>query len=197
VSVVANVVNRRDMEQIEAQQRLLLESAEELRSMSVRDPLTRLFNRRYLEETLERELHRAAREERPFGLVMLDVDDLKETNDRRGHAAGDELLRQVGELLSSQVRKADAACRYGGDEFVLILPGANREGALTLAEKIRTSAASLRPGKAVRPDAAQTLSFGVAVLPDHGGTGKELLAAADAALYRAKREGRGQLRLAD
>lgn len=197
VSVVANVVNRQDMEQIEEQRRLLLKSAEELRSMSVRDPLTGLFNRRYLEETLERELHRSAREGQSFGLVMLDVDDLKAMNDRRGHAAGDQLLRQVGELLSGQVRRGDAACRYGGDEFVLILPGATADGSSKLAEKIRAGAGLLRLDDATGPRPTPSLSIGVAVFPDHGRTSEELLAAADAALYRAKREGRGRLQVAD
>jgi len=161
---------------------------ETLRSQAIRDPLTGLFNRRYMEETIERELNRVRRLGGPLGVVMMDLDHFKQYNDTFGHQAGDEILTALGNLLKSQVRGEDIACRYGGEEFLLIMPGTSAEVALERAEMLRQLVKEMHlhyPG--LKPI---SLSLGVAVFPDHGDTSLEIIRAADAALYRAKRAGR-------
>jgi diguanylate cyclase (GGDEF)-like protein/PAS domain S-box-containing protein len=162
---------------------------ETLRQQSIRDPLTGLFNRRYLEETLEREIRRAARGQRPVGIIMLDLDHFKRFNDMFGHDAGDTLLRELGTFLWTHVRGEDIACRYGGEEFTLVLPDASLEAARERAEFLREEVKHLNLRHAGEPLGAVALSLGVAVFPDHGPTGEIVLKAADVALYRAKREG--------
>ncbi|MBV5323311.1 GGDEF domain-containing protein, partial [bacterium] len=154
------------------------------------DNLTNLFNQRYLEETLERELRRAARKQVPLGIIMLDIDYFKNVNDTQGHAAGDALLKELGKLLKEQTRYADIACRYGGDEFVLILPEASLDATRGRAEDLRDKVGRLHVEYRDKILEPITISLGVAVFPDHGATGKEVLESADIALYRAKREGR-------
>ncbi|MDO9070950.1 MAG: diguanylate cyclase, partial [Deltaproteobacteria bacterium] len=141
---------------------------ETLRSQAIRDSLTGLFNRRYLEETMEREINRAKRQEIPLGVIMMDLDHFKQYNDTFGHSAGDELLSALGILLKSHIRGEDIACRYGGEEFLVILPGASMEIALERAESLRLAVKEMHqhyPG--LKPT---TLSLGVAVYPDHGDT---------------------------
>lgn len=167
-----------------------LKLRETLRSQSIRDPLTSLFNRRYMEETLERELRRAERTRRPLGLVMLDLDNFKAFNDSFGHDAGDRLLVELGALLRTNVRSGDVACRYGGEEFVLILPDATGEETRARVEEIREAARRLRLTYRGRLITAPTFSAGIAALSADGLTGEDLLRAADAALYRAKGAGR-------
>ncbi len=163
---------------------------EALEHLSVRDPLTGLFNRRYLEESLERELHRASRKQRPLGVIMLDLDHFKHFNDTYGHEAGDTLLRELGRFLQAHIRREDIACRYGGEEFILILPEAwldvTRERAEWLREEIKNLTVKFH-GQVL---GALTLSLGVAVFPQHAATASSLLRASDLALYRAKAEGR-------
>jgi diguanylate cyclase (GGDEF)-like protein len=170
---------------------------ETLRSQSIRDPLTGLFNRRYMEETLDRELSRAEREHCPLSLILLDIDRFKQYNDTFGHEAGDIVLSSLGALLRSASRAGDVACRYGGEEFVLILPAASLADAQRRAEEIRDAIRGLRVTHGGRPLEAVRCSMGVAAFPEHGGMSGALLRAADAALYRAKREGRDQVVLAD
>jgi diguanylate cyclase (GGDEF)-like protein len=170
---------------------------ETLRSQSIRDPLTGLFNRRYMEETLDRELSRSEREHRPLALILLDIDRFKQFNDTFGHEAGDIILSSLGALLRSASRAGDVACRYGGEEFVLILPAASLGDALRRAEEIREAIRGLRVTHGGRSLESVRCSMGVAAYPEHGGVGGTLLRAADAALYRAKREGRDQVVLAD
>jgi diguanylate cyclase (GGDEF)-like protein/PAS domain S-box-containing protein len=167
-----------------------------LRSQSILDPLTGLFNRRYLEETLELELARATRGHRAIGIIMLDLDHFKPLNDSCGHDAGDELLRELAGLLKSRVRDGDIACRYGGEEFVLILPEAPMELAQRRAEELREEVKRLRVSHRGRVIGPITASAGVAAFPDHGRTRSALLHAADAALYQAKAEGRDRVILA-
>jgi len=185
--------NIRDITERKQAQDALLKNQALLREQSVRDHLTGLFNRRYMEETLERELLRAIRKHLSLGVIMVDMDELKRFNDMWGHAAGDEILRELGNLLFRQVRGEDIACRYGGDEFILILPDASLEVALERAQRISEYAQDFQlqfEGKRLE---AVTLSIGVAVFPEHGATSMGILRAVDAALYRAKREGRGLL----
>jgi diguanylate cyclase (GGDEF)-like protein len=166
---------------------------ESLRRQAIRDPLTNLFNRRYLEESLDREVHRAQRKGTGVGILMLDIDHFKPYNDAHGHAAGDILLRTLGTHLLACVRTEDIACRYGGEEFVLILPDASLENTLRRAEQIREGVSRLDASGPERPLGAVTVSIGVAAFPEHGKTLGTLLGAADAALYAAKSAGRNRV----
>jgi diguanylate cyclase (GGDEF)-like protein/PAS domain S-box-containing protein len=185
--------NIRDITERKQAQDALLKSQALLREQSVRDYLTGLFNRRYMEETLERELLRASRKKLSLGIIMLDVDDFKQFNDTYGHAAGDDILRELGSLLLRQIRGEDIACRYGGDEFILIMPDATQEVTRQRAELVCESARMSHlqfEGQSLAP---VTLSLGVAVFPEHGSTSTGILRAADAALYRAKHSGRDRV----
>ena len=164
---------------------------EMLRNQVIRDPVTGLFNRRYMTESLEREVHRARRGGTPLGIVMLDVDHFKPFNDRFGHEAGDRLLRTLGEFLRTRTRGQDIACRYGGDEFTLILPGASLDVTRRRAEELRREFKRL--GLLEPALGPVTLSMGVATFPGHGSTWEEVLREADGALYRAKHAGRDQV----
>jgi len=166
---------------------------ETLRSESIRDALTGLFNRRYLEETLEREIQRAARNGPPLGVIMLDIDHFKRFNDTLGHEAGDALLHELGLFFLTRIRGADIACRYGGEEFTLVLPEAPLKATRQRAEELREGVKALRVQHRGQPLGPITLSLGVAGFPDHGSNKEVLLRAADAALYRAKQEGRDRV----
>jgi diguanylate cyclase (GGDEF)-like protein len=166
---------------------------ETLRSQSIRDPLTSLFNRRYMEESLQREMRRAARGRQPVGIIMLDIDYFKEFNDSHGHEAGDALLQSVGAILQRSVRAEDIVCRYGGEEFVLILPDAPLSEAAQRAEHVRQAIGHLTMQFHRQSLRQITVSAGVAVYPDHGPGGDAVLRAADAALYQAKTRGRNRI----
>ena len=166
---------------------------ESLQMQAVRDPLTGLYNRRYLEQALERELRRAVREKTPVGILMADIDFFKRINDTAGHAAGDEVLRELGRFFTDHLRPYDVACRFGGEEFTLILPGSTLETAARQAERLRESVRELTPSYEGRPLGPLSLSLGVAAFPEDGDTAEALLSAADAALYRAKAAGRNRV----
>jgi diguanylate cyclase (GGDEF)-like protein/PAS domain S-box-containing protein len=170
---------------------------ETLRYQVIHDPLTELFNRRYLEETLAREIYRVKRKGASLGVFMLDLDHFKRFNDTYGHEAGDNLLRALGQFLQVHIRQEDVACRYGGEEFVLILPEAPREVLLNRAEQIRKSIPQLQIFQRSQVLESTTVSLGVAIFPEHGTSGEDLLRAADAALYRAKAAGRNRVEVAD
>lgn len=174
-----------------------LKLRETLRSQSIRDPLTGLFNRRYMEESLERELHRAHRKHSAVGIIMLDIDRFKRFNDTFGHDAGDTLLRELGTFLQSHVRGEDIACRCGGEEFTLILPETSPVVARQRAEDIREGVKHLSVQHHHQPLGAITFSVGVATFPDHGETAEAVLRAADGALYRAKHAGRDRIEVAE
>jgi diguanylate cyclase (GGDEF)-like protein len=165
---------------------------ERLREQSARDQLTGLFNRRYMEESVDRELRRAGRDGSTLGLLMMDLDHFKDLNDGFGHAAGDLMLRAVGGFLGSSVRGDDVACRFGGEEFVVILPHASMENTRRRAEALREGMKRLQlESSESLPNI--TMSIGVACSPDHGETREELIHAADVALYRAKAGGRDRV----
>ena len=170
-----------------------LKLRETLRNQSIRDPLTGLFNRRYLEETLERELRRADRTHGALGVVMIDLDHFKTFNDTYGHDAGDMLLRELGRLLQTSIRGGDVACRYGGEEFLLIMPGADVDITRKRAEHLRDAVQHLFVSYHGQSVGSVTMSAGVAAFPQHGTTSETLVQAADAALYRAKGEGRDRV----
>ncbi len=169
---------------------------EALRTQSVRDALTGLYNRRYLEETLEREMRRAARAAQSLGILMIDLDHFKKFNDTYGHDAGDAVLRETGVSLTKGIRAEDFVCRFGGEEFVVILPTADPETSHARAERLRTKIRELTIMYQGKSLGIVTISVGVAAFPAHGTSPKELMAAADAALYEAKRGGRDQVVMA-
>jgi diguanylate cyclase (GGDEF)-like protein/PAS domain S-box-containing protein len=168
-----------------------------LRHQSVHDALTGLYNRRHMEESLNREIPRALRIGKPLAVVMADLDHFKTFNDNYGHEAGDAVLAEVGHLLKSSVRSSDIACRYGGEEFALVLPDTAIDGTLARLEAIREHIASLRVPYRGQTLGGLTISMGVALLPEHGSTPEDLLLMADKALYHAKRAGRNQVQLAE
>lgn len=166
---------------------------ERLRLQSIREPLTGLFNRRYLEEAMARELSRCQRRGLPLSLMMFDLDHFKAFNDLHGHAGGDALLAAFGQLLREHARAEDIACRYGGEEFTLILPEAEIGAALQRAQSIRAAIEDMHVQYLGRELPKVTLSIGVAGYPGDGNTAESLLRAADEALYRAKRNGRNRV----
>ncbi|WP_199248408.1 diguanylate cyclase [[Phormidium] sp. ETS-05] len=167
-----------------------------LKDQSIRDPLTGLFNRRYMEESLEREVRRAERNNQSIGIMMLDVDHFKRFNDTYGHEAGDIILRELSQVLQISIRSSDIACRYGGEEFALIMPEAPLDITLQRAEKLCQKVRTLKVQYRHQLLGPLTISLGVASFPQHGPTGGSLIQAADAALYRAKNEGRDRVCLA-
>jgi diguanylate cyclase (GGDEF)-like protein/PAS domain S-box-containing protein len=166
---------------------------ETLSNQSIRDPLTGLFNRRYMEENFQREILRAARKKDPIGVVMIDIDHFKNFNDLHGHAAGDRVLVELAGFLQSRMRGADIVCRHGGEEFTLILPECTLENARFRAEQLVDGARQMAVQDGGLPLGRITLSMGVAAYPENGMTPAALLAAADAALYKAKQTGRDRV----
>jgi diguanylate cyclase (GGDEF)-like protein len=174
-----------------------IELRERLENMALRDGLTGLYNRRFLDEMLERDLAKLKRDNKVAALLLLDVDHFKRFNDTHGHQAGDEALRRVATALGSSVRASDVVCRYGGEEFLVFLPDCNVTEATAKAETIRAAVAgtSMSIGERVIPNV--TISIGLAMFSAHGATRGQLIHAADAALYRAKGAGRNRVIAAD
>jgi diguanylate cyclase (GGDEF)-like protein len=170
-----------------------LKLREVLRNQSIRDPLTGLFNRRYLEETLNREVHRAARTKRSISAVMLDLDYFKRFNDGFGHQAGDMLLKEIASVIQARVRAGDLACRYGGEEFALILFETDMTGAHKCVETIREAIKHLTLQYRGGTLDSVTISAGIASFPAHGDNPDDIMRAADDALYRAKKAGRDRI----
>jgi diguanylate cyclase (GGDEF)-like protein len=165
---------------------------ERLREESIHDALTGLYNRRYLEETLVRELILAEREAYPVTVIMGDLDHFKAVNDLYGHLTGDEVLRVFGDLMRRHARGSDIYCRYGGEEFLLVMPGMAEQQAVERAEELRSTMAAAPVGHGASTIAV-TASFGVATFPRDGRTGDALIAAADRAMYAAKAAGRNRV----
>jgi diguanylate cyclase (GGDEF)-like protein len=169
---------------------------EALQNQSVRDPLTGLYNRRFMKESLDRELSRTHRAGGSLAVVMLDVDRFKAFNDVYGHEAGDAVLRALGHFLQENIRTGDIPCRYGGEEFLVILPDTSVEAAVNRAEELRRGIRNLQVQAGRRQLEQISASFGVAMAPQHGELADELVAAAAGALYRAKQQGRDRVVLA-
>ena len=167
-----------------------------VQEQAIHDPLTGLYNRRQMEELLAREFLRTQRSGSPFSVVMVDIDHFKRINDQYGHECGDEVLRQVAALLGNAVRRSDIVCRYGGEEFLILLLGASLENALRRAAEIHRSVRNLIVPLRGEP-VAIAASFGIAACPEHGTDRDALLRAADGALYRAKNAGRDRIVAAD
>jgi diguanylate cyclase (GGDEF)-like protein len=175
-----------------------LELRDQLRNQAIRDQLTGLYNRRFLEDALARETGRAARSGEAVAVASLDVDHFKRINDTHGHEAGDAVLRSLGRILRETTRKTDIVGRFGGEEFLLLLPGANLEVAQARAEEVLDAVRAMQvaiPGGATLDNV--TASIGLAVMPLHVGKGDALVAAADAALYQAKGQGRNRVMASD
>ena len=174
-----------------------LKLSESLRDQSVRDPLTHLFNRRYMTETLERELHRARRDQgSPVCLVLLDLDHFKQVNDTYGLGAGDAVLLEFAAILIQHSRQSDVACRLGGEEFVLVLPDCPIEAAQRRAEQILSTVRRISWAHKGQELGPITVSAGVASCLDSASDAGSLLQAADKALYRAKDAGRDRVEVA-
>lgn len=170
---------------------------EKLHSQSIRDPLTGLFNRRYMEESLEREIHRANRSNNSIGIIMLDIDHFKQVNDSYGHEAGDAILHNLGCLLLSQVRAGDIACRFGGEEFIIILPDASAETTRQRAEEIRQAVEKIKVDHEGEVLNQITVSLGTAAFPKNSASIDGIIHQADKALYQAKHNGRNRVESAD
>jgi diguanylate cyclase (GGDEF)-like protein/PAS domain S-box-containing protein len=170
-----------------------LKLRDELRQQTIHDQLTGLFNRRYLDETLPRDLHQAQRRKAPLCVVMLDIDDFKQFNDSFGHGPGDTILREVGRVLRDRLRKSDISCRYGGDEFVLVLRDSSIADTQERMEQIRLFLKELEIHYGEQVLGPITLSVGIAQAPEHGTTTRVLLRSADEAMYAAKEAGRDRI----
>jgi diguanylate cyclase (GGDEF)-like protein len=166
-----------------------------LSELVIRDPLTGLFNRRYLDESLEREIARARRSGTPLGVMMIDIDHFKHINDTFGHSVGDQVLVGVSRCMQSMARGEDILCRYGGEEFVLVMT-ASHAVIHERAERVREGVRGLNIVHLDRHIGQVTISIGIAIHPDHGVTAFDAMQAADAALYRAKESGRNRTILA-
>jgi diguanylate cyclase (GGDEF)-like protein len=167
-----------------------------LKAQSIRDPLTGLFNRRYMEETFERELYRADRDGSTIGTIMLDLDHFKQFNDAFGHDGGDAILKEFSQLLLARTRKEDVVCRYGGEEFLIVLPGASLDDTHYRAESLLAAIRNIAVVSRGRELGHVSASMGVALYPNHGSTMGLLIRAADEALYQAKAHGRDRVMLA-
>ena len=178
--------------QMENQLHEVEEEKSKLREQVVRDPLTGVFNRRFLDDMLPRELSRATREGYPVAIIMLDLDHFKRINDEYSHATGDEVLKSFTQLLRQGARDSDMVCRYGGEEFVVIMPKMSVDSAL---ERVDAWRAELQESTIACGDCRIniTVSAGIAAFPMHGDTPEELLARADEMLYRSKRLGRSRI----
>jgi diguanylate cyclase (GGDEF)-like protein/PAS domain S-box-containing protein len=170
---------------------------ETLQNQSIRDSLTGLFNRRYLEEALQKEIARAHRNQSSVVIVMVDVDHFKQVNDTYGHDAGDAALQAIAQILKTNIRESDTACRYGGEEMTLVFPDTSLEEAIAMAEKLRQQIQHLVVKFGSQQLRDLSASFGVAIFPAHGMVVPELIRTADTALYRAKATGRNKVVVAD
>lgn len=170
-----------------------LKLQQELRFQSLRDPLTGLYNRRYLQESLSQEIDRARRKQQFVSVIMLDVDHFKRFNDLYGHSAGDLVLASVGSFLQFKIRQYDIACRYGGEELTIVMPDASKEDTILRAEAIRIGIKELHLKHEGKRLESITVSIGVSCFPDDGTDASSLIKAADKALYRAKEEGRDRV----
>jgi len=187
----------RQLVQLTAMALASLEMRKKMEHQSIRDGLTGLFNRHFLEIALERELARATRRKGSLAVLMIDIDHFKKLNDQFGHSAGDAVLKEVAHTFSTCVRTEDLVCRYGGEEFTIILPDITSEAAFNRAEVIRKAVANLRTELDNDLYSSITISIGAAIFPQDGQTSELLLRHADAALYRAKREGRNRVIMVD
>ncbi len=171
-----------------------LEKASQFEQLAITDPLTGLYNRRFLEDRLQAEFSRSERQHQSFCIILADLDSFKAYNDICGHLAGDNALRKVADLMRRSAREMDIVTRYGGEEFCLILPGTGKKESVFVGERIRRAIETESfPGETHLPLGRLTTSIGISAFPADGVTANELIHAADLALYRAKDMGRNRL----
>jgi diguanylate cyclase (GGDEF)-like protein len=192
LEVARSALDREVIKRLWTEQDMALEN-QQLRNQSVRDPLTGLYNRRYLEESLTREESRARRSGLPLSMMMIDIDHFKRFNDSYGHAAGDAVLWSVSRCMESMTRPEDILCRFGGEEFVLVMTNTAPAMLRQRAHALRNEIAKLNIEYEHRPIGPITLSIGLATFPDNGGNAYAVLQAADSALYQAKSGGRDRI----
>ncbi len=168
---------------------------ETLKVQAIRDPLTGLYNRRHMEASFHREISRAQRHDVPLGVIMIDIDHFNVFNDTYGHDLGDRVLSEIGAFIQEHVRDEDIACRYGGEEIIIILPGASLRNTHRRAEQLRAGIEGLVV-EMYGEEHTVTASLGLAIFPEHGASSKEVIRAADSALYEAKNKGRNRVVLA-
>jgi diguanylate cyclase (GGDEF)-like protein len=167
-----------------------LKMQDSLRQQSIHDSLTGLFNRRYMKDSLEREMYRSKRHNIPFGVIMLDIDYFKKFNDEYGHDVGDMVLERIGRLVKLTVRPEDIPCRYGGEEFLIILPNANEDGTNQCAARLLEETRRIKVKNKGTLLGGVTISLGVASYPVNGDTIEQIVKAADTAMFDAKNAGR-------
>lgn len=189
ISVLASMLNRKQIEEIEEQKEHLRQNANQLQEAAVRDTLTGLYNRRYMADIIQAEINRATRQRQPISLMMVDIDNFKDINDSYGHVFGDYILSTVAGIFSKSMRNFDLVCRYGGDEFVIMLPGSAMENTRERADVLRRLIQDYTFALDGQT-AAVTISVGISEYPACAQTEEDLLKAADRALYSAKRNGR-------
>jgi len=193
ITTVREITERKQMEaELQKTNEELQALHETLREQATRDSLTGLYNRRYFNETTKREFARAKRDNYPVSLMIMDIDLFKEINDSYGHAFGDDVLRILSAQINKHIRAGDIAYRYGGDEFVIIMPGAGIETARDRADIICKAFKTLVINESEKEFTA-TISVGIAIYPEHGSDGDEILHNADFALYQAKQGGRNRV----
>lgn len=195
-STLLSIVMSQRLSTLMIEHEYLVHSEEDYKEKAERDQLTGLYNRRFLEKTLESQYLQCKAQNLPLSLIMIDVDHFKRVNDTFGHAVGDVVLRKLGSLIPSMLRKQDIACRYGGEEFTLVLPGADLETAMAVGERIRTAFAKLSFDNGRTGDFSATLSVGIALLQENEKP-HECKVRADKALYAAKEEGRNRCVIAN
>lgn len=200
IAIKQDITSRKRMEldlqdannRMQIQMKEIISLQDKLREQAIRDPLTELYNRRILEEVLEREVAHAKRSGNNFCIAMIDVDNFKALNDRHGHAAGDMILKSLARILEYNTRRGDISCRYGGEEFAVLLPNATVEGALKRAQQWRRAFQMLHQSFNGQ-ELQVTLSIGIASYPQHGLDGQKVLEAADKSLYESKARGKNQV----
>lgn len=181
-----------------SQAAVLIENArlyKRVENLAIHDGLTNLFNYRHFQEVLDRDIRKAQKSGFPLSLVIIDIDDFKKYNDTFGHPEGDEVLRNVAEILLDNTRGKDFVARYGGEEFVVVLPETSRSGAMTVAQTIRQKVESFPFGSqnSAHPPVRLSITAGLAVFPDDANSAKDLILTADEALYQGKRTGKNQV----
>jgi len=192
LEVVRAALNQEIKKRLWAEQELTQANLR-LQDQALHDGLTGLYNRRYVEESLVREESRARRSGQSFGVMMIDIDNFKRFNDTLGHAAGDAVLRTIGQYMQSEARGEDIISRYGGEEFVLVMAHASQSAVLERAERLRRGVQELAIEYESQRVGPVTISVGIGAFPDHGESGQAVLRVADAALYKAKQSGRDRV----